>query len=353
MPQNNTITIGSKKIGSGQPPYIIAEIGSNHNGDMELCKAIIDASVRAGADAVKFQSWSDTSLISDAEYENNPSYTDKHKHFGSLKEMVQKYQFTPTQHQEINAYCSKKEITFLSTAFSKEEVDLLQGLNVPCFKIASMDINHLPLLEYVGSQKKPVILSTGMATLEEIKTAVDTLQKAGSTQVMVLHCVSLYPPDDALVHLNNITMLQSTFDLPVGFSDHTLGPSISLAAIALGACIIEKHFTIDKTLEGWDHAISADEVELKTIVNEGCKIHHALGSHQRVVSSEELKKQESFRRSIVLNKDVPEGRILFLEDFDYKRPGTHIPPTDVHLVEGKKAIRSLKKGALLTWEDIA
>jgi len=347
------LNLDGKLIGSGEPPYIIAEIGSNHNGDMKLCKKLIDSAKKCGADAVKFQSWSKTSLISQGEYERNTRYTDKKKHFGSLEEMVEKYQLTPEQHLEVKKYCDKKCITFLSSGFSNAEIDLLADLGVPAFKIASMDVNHLPLLKYVAGKQKPVILSTGMATLGEIELAVHTLKKEGSGPIALLHCISIYPPAYETIHLGNMEMLNQAFDVPVGFSDHTLGTAIPLAAIALGACIIEKHFTLDKKLDGWDHAISADSSELEIIVREGKNIFNALGSSTRSVTDEEMEKRKKFRRSIVMAHAMKKGDIINYGDIDFKRPGTGIAPDKVDYVIGRSLKRSLGMDDELSWEDIS
>src|SRR5690606_42045281 len=168
----STVELGGRAVGTGHPPYIIAEIGSNHNGDMDLCRRLIDAAAAAGADAVKFQSWTERSLIAEAEYQANPQYADKKRHFGSLREMVRAYQFTTEQHVEAKAYCDERGITFCSSVFSPEEADLLENLDVPFYKIASMDVVHLPLLRYVARKQRPIVLSTGMATLAEVERAV-------------------------------------------------------------------------------------------------------------------------------------------------------------------------------------
>jgi N-acetylneuraminate synthase len=347
------LTIEGKLIGPGEPPYIIAEIGSNHNGDMRLCKKLIDSAKKCGADAVKFQSWSKSSLISRAEYERNTSYSDKKKHFGSLEEMVEKYQLTPEQHYEVKKYCDKKGITFLSSCFSKEEVDLLTDLEVPALKIASMDVNHIPLLQYVASKHKPVILSTGMATLGEIEHAVQTLKKGGAGPISLLHCISIYPPAYETIHLRNMEMLNKAFDVPVGFSDHTLGTAIPLAAIALGACIIEKHFTIDKNLEGWDHAISADPSELEIIVREGKNIFNALGSTTRSVTGAEMEKRKKFRRSIIMSHAMKKGGKISIDDIEFKRPGTGIAPDEVDYVIGRSLNRNVLPDYELEWSDLS
>lgn len=346
------VNLDGRMVGPGYPPYIIAEIGSNHNGDMDLCKRHIDTARDCGADAVKFQSWSKASLISKAEYARNTSYADKHRHFGSLEDMVEKYQFTAEQHREIADYCAARDITFLSSPFSNTEVDLLESLNVPCFKVASMDINYLPFLEYIGSKGKPVLLSTGMATLGEIEQAVSCLRSSGSGPVILLHCISIYPPAYEDIHLKNIPSLQQAFDLPVGFSDHSVGTSIPLAAVTLGACIIEKHFTLDKEMEGWDHWISADPAELKVIVEEGKNIFRALGSSVRTVSPAEMEKRVKFRRRAVLARPMKQGETIQPADLDFKRPGNGIAPDERSYVLGKALVRDMDDGDELEWSDL-
>lgn len=346
------LNINGKLIGKGEEPYIIAEIGSNHNGDMDLCRKLIDAAKSSGADAVKFQSWTKDSLISKAEYARNTEYSDKKKHFGTLEEMVEKYQLSERQHLETADYCKKKRITFLSSCFSHAEVDLLDSLDVPAFKVASMDINNIPLLEYIASKHKQVILSTGMSTLGEIEKAINVLKNGGGCPIALLHCVSIYPPECSTVNLRNINTLELAFDVPVGFSDHTLGTSIPLAAISLGACIIEKHFTLDKKLEGWDHAVSADPEELKIIVHEGKNIFLALGNANRIVSTEEIEKRKKFRRRIVLKRALKEGEIIHEGDLDFKRPGTGINPDEVNYVIGRPLKYDVDQGHELEWSDL-
>lgn len=348
----NTFTIAGRLIGKGQLPYVIAEIGSNHNGDMDLCKRLIDEAVGCGVDAVKFQSWSSTSLVSRGEYARNTSYSDTKKHFGSLEAMVDAYQFTPEMHREAADYCRARGVAFLSTPFSVEEVDLLESLEVEAYKVASMDINHPVLLEAVARTGKPVILSTGMATLGEVEAAVATLSGAGATHIALLHCVSIYPPEPDDVNLLNLPMLGHAFGLPVGFSDHTIGVSIPLAAVALGACIIEKHFTLDKDMEGWDHDISADPGEMSTLVREGRLVHRGLGSPVRKVSEAESKKRLKFRRRVVLRHPVPAGHVLTLDDLDFKRPGNGIDPDSYPLVVGRKVLADLDADHELEWGDL-
>jgi N-acetylneuraminate synthase len=346
------IELGGVLVGDGHPPYVIAEIGSNHNGDMDLCRRLIDAAADAGAHAVKFQSWSEQSLIAREEYDRNLDYDDKKKHFGSLREMVRAYQFTPDQHVQALAWCRERGIAFCSSAFSPEEVNLLDELDVPFFKVASMDVTYLPLLRFVAGKKRPVVLATGMATLGEVERAVDAIRSAGNEQLVLLHCVSIYPPEYDSIRLLNIPMLRDAFDVPVGFSDHTLGTSIPLAAVALGACIIEKHFTIDPDMEGWDHAISADPGELRTIVEEGAHVWAALGGGRRVVTAAEVEKRARFRRSLVVRRDLPVGHALREDDLTAKRPGTGVSPADLDHVVGRSLRTDKRADDVVRWEDL-
>lgn len=349
-----TIKINRKKeVFNFCEPYIIAEIGANHNGDMDLAKAMIDAAVECGVDAVKFQSWTPKSLIAKEEYDRNQKYNDSaKKHFGSLKEMVDKYYLREEQHHELKAYSDKKGVDFCSTPFSIEEVDLLHSLDAPFYKVASMDVNNLELLSYVGGKGKPVVLSTGMSTLGEIEKAVETITKAGCNDIALLHCISIYPPLYEDIHLRNITMLQQTFGLPVGFSDHTIGFSIPLASVALGACIIEKHFTTDKDLPGWDHEISADPYEMKIICNESKNVIRSLGSFVRTVSQAEEQKKLKFRRSIVTTKSLKAGHVLQPGDLTSKRPGTGISPDLQDNLLGRTLKVDLQEDIVMKWDHL-
>jgi N,N'-diacetyllegionaminate synthase len=347
-----TVKFGDVEVGPGQPPYVIAEVGSNHNGDMDLCRRLIDAAAEAGAHAVKFQSWTDASLIAEEEYARNTEYSDKKKHFGSLREMVKAYQFTADQHREAHAHCRARGIAFCSTPFSVEEVDLLEELDVPFFKIASMDVVHLPLLKYVSRKRRPVVISTGMATLAEIEQAVETVRAEGNEDIVLLHCVSIYPPEYDTIHLRNMATMQEAFDVPVGFSDHTLGTAIPLAAIAIGACIIEKHFTLDQEMPGWDHAISATPEQLRTVVVEGRNIVAALGGSKRVVSAAEMEKRKKFRRSLVARHKLDRGHMLTEDDLDAKRPGTGIAPNEIAYVIGRRLASDVAADQVLRWKNL-
>ena len=345
--------LGHKNVKEFDIPYIIAEIGANHNGDMKLAKKLIDSAKSCGCDAVKFQSWTPDSLIAKEEYDRNQQYDDSpKKHFGSLKDMVEKYYLRPEQHHELKNYCREIDIEFCSTPFSADEADLLDKLGVNFYKIASMDINNLSLLQHVARKEKPIILSTGMSTIAEIENAVKTIEATGNNEIILLHCIAIYPPAYKDINLNNIPMLRQTFDYPVGFSDHTIGTSIPLAAVALGSCVIEKHFTLDKDMPGWDHEISADPGEMKTIVNESQNIVRALGNYRREISLSEIEKRMKFRRSIVLKKRLRRGHILAIDDLCYKRPETGIRPDEVQYVVGRALKRDVANDEVLRWEDL-
>lgn len=342
----------SKSVFNFSEPYIIAEIGANHNGDMNLAKKMIDEAIKCGCDAVKFQSWTPDSIVSKEEYEKNKKYNDSpKKHFGSLREMVEKYYLTTEQHYELKLYCKEMGVDFCSTPFTNNEVDLLEDLDVPFYKIASMDINNYELLKYVASKGKTVVLSTGMSNLGEIEKAINVITESGNENIVLLHCISIYPPLYEDIHLNNITMLQQTFGYPVGFSDHTIGYSIPLASVALGACIIEKHFTLDKDLPGWDHEISANPAEMKIICQESKNIVKSLGQFKRIVSKAEIDKKDKFRRSAVSNKILKAGHIILVEDLNFKRPGTGIQPEEMKYIIGRKLKRTIENDELLNWSD--
>jgi N,N'-diacetyllegionaminate synthase len=347
------LNIAGRLVGPGEPPYIAAEIGANHNGDMKLCRKMIDAARECGADAVKFQSWSKSSLISRAEYDRNTAYVSKERNQPTLEESVEQYQLSRAQHVEISAYCRDTGITFFSSCFSADEVDMLEALDVPAYKIASMDVNHLPLLEYVGATHKPVIVSAGMATLGEVERAITTLRGAGAGPVAILHCLSIYPSPPAQVNLRTMDTWRAAFDVPVGYSDHTLGSAVPIAAVALGACMIEKHFTTDKNLPGWDHAISADPAELRAIVEGAREAFAALGSAERRVTADEIAKRKVFRRRMVARRDLRKGDRLAAADVDFKRPGTGIQPDELRYVIGRAITRDVRAEDELDWSDLA
>ena len=334
-------------------PYVIAEIGANHNGDMELAKKMIDSAKECGADCVKFQSWTTHSGNSKKVYEDNFFLDDDYRNRTdyTLEQIVEKYHIGREEHYILKQHCDEIGIEFNSTPFSKEEVDLLvDELDVPFIKIASMDLNNIPFLSYVATKGKPVVVSTGLCDLSDVNDAVKCLREGGCEEIVLLHCVSIYPPKDEDVNLNNIDMLRMNFGCPVGYSDHTLGTVAPIMSIAKGVCIIEKHFTLDKNMEGWDHKISADPEELKVICDAANSAYKMLGSYCKVVN-ESKERREAFQRSIVAAKTIQKGQIITESDIICKRPGTGIPPKFYKFIIGKEAKRDIEYDEIIKLED--
>lgn len=334
-------------------PYIIAEIGANHNGDIELAKKMIDSAIECGADCVKFQSWTKDSIFSRKVYNENYFLRDDYRNRTdyTLEEIVDKYHINAEQHKELKAYCDENNIEFASTPFSKREADLLTDeLDVPFIKIASMDLNNIPFLSYVAKKGKVVVLSTGLCPMSDVALAVETLKEGGCKEVILLHCVSVYPPKDEQVNLNNIDMLRTCFGVKVGYSDHTIGTVAPIMSIAKGVCIIEKHYTLDKTMEGWDHKISADPTELKGICDAAKTGYKMLGTCEKVVS-EDAERRGAFQRSIVAAREIKAGTMITEDDITYKRPGTGIPPKYYQYIIGRTAKRDIDYDQMLTQED--
>jgi N-acetylneuraminate synthase len=311
---------------------------------------MIDKAKECGCDAVKFQSWSKNSLFTKGFYKEKNQFVDEN--FGTLEEMVEKFSLSKKEHIVLKEYCDRKKITFCSTPITPEEVDMLDELKVPFFKVASMDLNNLSFLEYIAKKGKTIILSTGMGSLAEIETAINTIYDAGNEEIVLLHCIAVYPPEDKIINLRNIEMLNKTFSIPVGFSDHTIGTSIPLAAITLGAKVIEKHFTLDKTMLGWDHAVSANPEEMKIIVKEGKKIITALGKYTRVISKVEINQRNSFRTSIVSKEKLRKGEVIRESQLNFKRPGTGIRPDEIKYIIGRRVNKDIDKDELIYWEDL-
>lgn len=343
-----------ERIANFSTPYIIAEIGANHNGSVELAKKMIDQIVEAGASCAKFQSWTKDTIFSKKVYEENFFLSDDYRNRSdyTLKEIVEEFSFKKKEFLELSRYCNKLGIDFACTPFSIEEVDfLVDELNMPFIKVASMDLNNYPFLEYLASKNIPIILSTGLAELSEIDEAVRCIEKYHE-EIIILHCVSNYPPKDGDVNLRNITMLQQNYSkYAVGFSDHTIGIEIPVASVALGSCIIEKHFTLDKEMFGWDHKVSADFHDLKELITASNRVAVAMGSYRRVLNKEDFRRIPAFRRSIVAAREILEGEIIEREDLDFKRPGTGIEPKEIEWIIGKKASRLISYDELIHKTD--
>ena len=358
-----TVKLGKKEVSNFSEPYITVDIGSNHNGDMELCKKMIDSAVECGVDAVKFQAF-DLGIFSEACYEDDErqkELMEKSPHLNKLfsqihpelkKEMLD-YSLSKEQWKEIKNYCDQKDITFFCTPLSKEWADfLVDELGMEFIKVASMDLNNYSFLEYLAKKNVPIILSTGMSNLSEVIKAVETITNTGNEQLVILHCLAIYPTAPEITNLNNLDMFRDTFNFPIGFSYNSPGFTMPIAAVAKGACVIEQHFTTDKNLPGWDHKISADPIEMKIVVEECKKVQIALGNYQRVVSEAEINKRHHFRRSIVLNRSIKNGETIQESDLDYKRPGIGLEPDKTEFVVGRKLKRDLKKDDVLFFDDL-
>jgi N-acetylneuraminate synthase len=322
--------------------YIIAEAGVNHNGDIKIAKRLIDVARHAGVDAVKFQSFKTDISVSPAaeksEYQKKGTLKDE-----SFYEMMKRLELGLNEHVELINYAQKKGITFLSTPSDKESVDLLEKLRVPIFKISSGNINNLPLLEHVARKGKPIILSTGRSTMKEVEEAVNTIFKSGNKEISLLHCVSVYPASFEDLNLRAINTLKKAFGLPVGFSDHTLGIEASVAAVALGAQIIEKHFTLSRTLPGPDHRSSLETAELKSLVTAIRHIESALGDGRKRPARAELTGRRNVRRGLVASVFIPRGTKIKEEMIAIKRPAEGVEPKYLNRIIGKKTTRDIKK----------
>ena len=344
------LKIGDKLIGEEEPCFIIAEAGVNHNGSVELAKKLIDAAKDAGADAVKFQTFkAESVVVKDAQ---KAEYQKETTGEGSQYEMIKKLELTEEDFRELADYAEKKDIMFLSSPFDKESVDLLHELDVPAFKVGSGEITNLPLLRYIAKKGKPIILSTGMSTLGEIEEALDVIRSEGVEDIILLHCVSNYPARIEDVNLRAMGTLKQAFKLPVGFSDHTLGITAPIAAVALGACVIEKHFTLDRNLPGPDHKASLEPDELKEMVKDIREVEKALGNGIKKPTKEEEKIKKVARRSIVAKVDISKGAIITEDMLDVKRPGTGIEPKYLKFIIGRKTKEDIKKDDVIRFEMI-
>lgn len=326
-------------------PYIIAELGSNHNGDMDLARKLINAAKEAGADCVKFQSWSKETIFSRKVYNDNYFLKDDYRNRDdyTLEEIVEEFSISEKELIEMKEHCDKVGIACSSTPFSWKEADfLVEVLKPPFIKVASMDLNNYPFLEYMAKKGLPMIVSTGLSDLSEIDKAIATIEAAGNNEIAILHCVSNYPPRDEQVNLRNMNTLKRIYNKPIGFSDHTIGISIPLAAAARGAKIIEKHFTLDKQMFGWDHKVSASPEEMEMICSESKRICVALGNY-RIKSTETVEQKSAFRRSIVSMTEIKAGEIIKREDVDFKRPGDGIAPEFIDWVVGRTAAEDIPK----------
>lgn len=328
---------------------IIAEAGVNHNGDMALARQLIEAASRAGADLVKFQSFSADRLVTasagKADYQLVSSGEEE-----SQQSMLRRLELSESMHAELIAHCRAHGIGFFSTAFDVESISLLANLGQSLFKIPSGEITNLPLLRRIGELKTEVLLSTGMASLGDVEAAVDVLGASGTPRelITVLHCTTEYPTQMAEVNLRAMLSMKTAFGVRVGYSDHTMGIEVAIAAVALGATVIEKHFTIDRDLPGPDHKASLEPQELAAMISAIRNIEVALGDGRKLLTPSEARNRPVVRKSLVARRDIQRGEKFCSENITTKRPGTGISPMRWDEVIGRMAVRNFMKDELIT-----
>jgi len=347
----NRIAVAGKWIGDGQPCYVVAEAGANHNRDLDIAKELIGRAAAAGADAVKFQTYSAETLYS--------KKTPRFKYLEALGnvstyELLKSLEIPRNWHAELAEYCAQRGVVFFSSPFDFRAVDELDEVGVPLFKIASFEIVDVGLIRHVASKGKPVIISTGMATLADIEDAIEACHSVGNEQVVLLQCASLYPAPARIINLCSMDTMRIAFRCPVGLSDHTTGITIAIAAAARGAAVLEKHYTLDHTMPGPDHPFAIEPDELMSMVRAIREVEEALGDGRKVGPSEE-EAQEMFRlgrRSLVAAAPIPAGTILTADRLAVKRPGYGIRPKDINLVVGRAARVDIEEDDVITWDLI-
>lgn len=347
----NNIKIGNKKIGNNQPTFIIAEAGVNHNGSLKNALKLVDAAKDAGADAVKFQTFKAEDVVTSV----GKMAVYQRKNIGkseSQQAMLKKLELKEKFYQPIIRHCQKKKIIFLSTPHGGfNAVDFLQSLNISAFKFGSGELTNLPLLQYAAKFNKPMILGTGMANLHEVQEAVNSIKSTGNKKIIILHCTTNYPCPPAEVNLRAMQIMMKKVDALVGYSDHTLGDEVPVMAATLGACMIEKHFTLDKSMPGPDHQASADPKELKEMIE---KIRYAeiiLGSDIKQPNKSELPMMKTVRKSLVALTDIKRGEKFSKNNLGIKRPGTGLAPKMYFKILGKKAKKNIIIDSLIKRND--
>jgi N-acetylneuraminate synthase len=343
------VTAGGRTIGGKAPVFVIAEAGVNHNGSAALALRLVDAAARAGADAVKFQTFKADRLAAAA------APTARYQRAGaggeeSQRKMLAKLELSDAAHRAVAARCKKRKILFLSTPFDQASVDFLDTLGVPAFKTSSGDLTDLPLLSHIAAKGKPMIVSTGMSTLAEVRDAVRAVRRAGNRRLVLLHCVSVYPAAPKDVNLKALETLARAFDVPVGYSDHTTGLAASLAAVARGARVIEKHFTLDRGLPGPDHRMSLDPASLAALVRGVRDVEAALGDGVKKPVAAEMETRRVARKSLAAARDLAAGERLDRAAVTALRPGTGLSPTLLPRLVGRRLRRAVPAGTLLKRE---
>jgi sialic acid synthase SpsE len=345
------IKIGDAVVGEGQPTYIIAEIGSNFDDSLAQAKYLVKLAKASGADAIKFQSFQADKIV------NKAAFSRLQVSFQSawrkpVYDVYKDAEFPPEWHAEVAAFCHEVGVTFLSAPYDREAVDLLDDIDVPAFKVGSGDINFLSLVEYMAQKGKPMIVGTGASTLGEVETVVNAIRRVGNDQIILLHCVTNYPSPVEEANIKAMVTLRDAFQCNVGYSDHTLGYLVPLGAVALGACMIEKHFTLDKTRIGPDHPFAMDAAEFSMMVKSIRQLETALGSPVKQPVPSEKEPLMIQRRCIYAKHDIPKGTTITQDMLTVLRPDLGIKPEGLPLIVGRVAQKNIPQLSAVTWDMI-
>jgi len=343
------IKAGNKLIGEKEPCFIIAEAGVNHNGDIELAKKLVDMAKDAGADAVKFQTFHAKEIVSLNTKKAGYQYRTKEK---TQYEMLKNLELSFDEFRELKKYCDNSNIEFISTPYDIKSVEFLNEIGVKRFKVASADLINKPLIEAIAKTKKQIILSTGMATLGEIERTISLIYNLGNRNIILLHCTTSYPTSYCQVNMNILNTLKNSFDLTIGYSDHTTGIEVPIMAVTMGAKVIEKHFTLDHTMEGPDHFASLEPSELKKMVKAIRNVEKSFGSKRKEITDNEKKNIFYMRRSIHASVDIKKADIMKDNNIKITRPFNGIEPWFIGVVLGKKVKNNIKKDDPIRWEDL-
>lgn len=352
LTQNDTITVGARTIGVGHPCFVIAEAGVNHNGDVDRALRLIDVAAEAGADAVKFQTFSASRIATKEAGQAAYQRRNLGKQQSQL-EMLTQLELSDAAHETLISHCRERGILFMSTPFDELSADLLTELGVEVYKLPSGEMTNLPFLQYVAGKRRPLVVSTGMCSLGEVEEAVAAIESVEGSEFVLLHCVSNYPADPADVNLRAMATMRAAFGRPVGYSDHTMGIEVGLAAVALGACVLEKHFTLDRSLPGPDHKASLEPAEFAQLMMGIRTVESALGTGIKQATAAEQETARAARKSLVTIAEIPAGTTLTPDLIAIKRPGTGLPPAMKPYILDRCTATTLPAGHILRLEDVA
>lgn len=344
------IRIGNRWVGEGEPVYVIAEIGSNFDGSLEQAKRLVDLAKEVGADAAKFQSFRPEKIIAPRGFRTRVSFQARWEK--PVHQVYAEAMLPREWHRELAAYCAERQIDFMSSPYDREAVDLLDEIGVPAFKIGSGEVTNPLFLKYVASRGRPIILGTGASTLGEIEKAVEAIRRTGNEDLILLQCITNYPSPIEEANIRAMVTLRDAFQVPVGYSDHSPGSVVTLGAVALGACVIEKHFTFDKSRRGPDHPFAMDVKEMADMIRDIRLLERALGSPIKRLTPAETETVIIQRRSLFARCDIPAGTVITEEMIEPLRPATGILPEYLPLVIGRRARCDIPAGEPITWEAV-